>query len=442
MKSSEGQAGMAVTNKTGEQAPDAAGAPPEQVRFSAEELQAVNAELRRTAPAADTGNVLRLLPASPWRAFAFWSATAEAWEAARLQLPAGGAPAIPVLRFFDFTPLSPASRRPHPPFDVEVEAAGTGAYVDVWKDGKTYVAELGLLSGDRFAALARSNPVDLPPAGPSPELGFEWRAVSPPAPAAIGPAPPPRPAPDLFRPLFPRRPADAQFPMVSPERIGPIAAEAEPLPVVTEADPWPSDPWPSAAVPAAPGPADDVSTDETVADGGFPLAPCGAPGAAAAEAAEATAVEVLGDPAALVLGALPAPEALPVPGLPEALPVPGMPEALPVPGLPEAPAVPGMPETLPMTGTPETPAEPRSQAPLPLESLAAVSSFCLGPAADFELNAELHVYGRTRPGATLSLFGRPVAVAPDGTFSVRRPLPNGALVLPVLLGTKGDGCGK
>ncbi len=407
---------MAETDKTVTRGRKAAGAPPEEAHFSVRELQAVNAAMRGAGAAADGGTVLRLLPVSPWRAFAFWSATAEDWTAARRQLPAEAA-AIPVLRFFDFTPLSPASRRPHPPFDVEIQADSTGWYVDVWKDGKTYVAELGLLGGDRFVALARSNPVELPPAGPSPELGFEWRTVSLPDSGDIVPAAPPRPVPELFRPVFPRRPVEAEFPLVPPERIGLTAAEASLLPSVEATEPLPEMADDATPVPAADQPEEPVvaapeepvvaaTADTTVAADAFPLAACDEQGADAAGQAEAQAVAVLGDPAALALAPLPAPR------------------------------------TAPETAAAAQPAAPPPPAPLPLESVAALSSFSLGPDAELELNAELHIYGRTRPGATLSLFGRPVAVAADGTFSVRRPLPNGALVLPILLTGGGDGGGK
>jgi hypothetical protein len=43
------------------------------------------------------------------------------------------------------------------------------------------------------------------------------------------------------------------------------------------------------------------------------------------------------------------------------------------------------------------------------------------------------VYGRARPGSRLRIFGRPVVLRPDGSFSVRRPLPTGAVVLPIQL---------
>lgn len=47
------------------------------------------------------------------------------------------------------------------------------------------------------------------------------------------------------------------------------------------------------------------------------------------------------------------------------------------------------------------------------------------------LNTELIVYGATEPDATLTLNGQPVALRPDGTFTVRLALPDGVMSLPV-----------
>lgn len=74
------------------------------------------------------------------------------------------------------------------------------------------------------------------------------------------------------------------------------------------------------------------------------------------------------------------------------------------------------------------------QAASSMESVLTVSSFALGTElVDLEINAEIHIYGRARPGTQLMLFGRKVMLRPDGTFSITRPLPNGALVLSALL---------
>lgn len=71
---------------------------------------------------------------------------------------------------------------------------------------------------------------------------------------------------------------------------------------------------------------------------------------------------------------------------------------------------------------------------LPLENILTLSSFALGrDGVEFEINAELHIFGRARPGTRLQLFGRPIPLRPDGSFSITRPLPQGALVFSSLL---------
>lgn len=88
---------------------------------------------------------------------------------------------------------------------------------------------------------------------------------------------------------------------------------------------------------------------------------------------------------------------------------------------------------------PPPPSEGPEPVPLPLENVLTLSSFAVaGGAVEFEINAELHIFGRAKPGLKLQLFGRPVTIRPDGTFSISRPLPNGALVLSVLLAKNGE----
>ena len=80
--------------------------------------------------------------------------------------------------------------------------------------------------------------------------------------------------------------------------------------------------------------------------------------------------------------------------------------------------------------------------PLPLENVLTLSSYTPSPeTVDFEINAELHVFGRVRPGTKLQLFGRDVPPRPDGSFSITRPLPSGALILSSLLVVGGEESG-
>lgn len=47
----------------------------------------------------------------------------------------------------------------------------------------------------------------------------------------------------------------------------------------------------------------------------------------------------------------------------------------------------------------------------------------------FNVNAELVIFGATEPGASVTLAGRPIQLRPDGTFSCRFALPDGAYPL-------------
>ena len=50
----------------------------------------------------------------------------------------------------------------------------------------------------------------------------------------------------------------------------------------------------------------------------------------------------------------------------------------------------------------------------------------------FNVNAELVVYGATEPDASVSIGGRMIKLRPDGSFSYRFALPDGAHELPVV----------
>ncbi|MBI5198276.1 MAG: DUF4912 domain-containing protein [Nitrospirae bacterium] len=49
----------------------------------------------------------------------------------------------------------------------------------------------------------------------------------------------------------------------------------------------------------------------------------------------------------------------------------------------------------------------------------------------FWVNTELIVYGATEPDAAVTFQGKPIALRPDGTFSLRFALPDGVQVMPV-----------
>jgi hypothetical protein len=100
-------------------------------------------------------------------------------------------------------------------------------------------------------------------------------------------------------------------------------------------------------------------------------------------------------------------------------------EPAPAPEPPPAP-----PEAEPDNGARVSPAP---EGLPPLEQVVGLSSMeNAGKDVLLEVNAELHIYGRAKPDTELTLYGQIVRTRPDGTFSVRRILPHGAVVLPLL----------
>jgi hypothetical protein len=54
---------------------------------------------------------------------------------------------------------------------------------------------------------------------------------------------------------------------------------------------------------------------------------------------------------------------------------------------------------------------------------------------DFHVDAEMILYGRTKPDAKVTLGGEPIKLRPDGSFTIRQPMPDKRQVLPVVAST-------
>ncbi len=339
--------------------------------FSPDELRAITQEVSSLYPPPRLGTELVLLEVNPHRAHAYWNVDVEDFQAAARETGLDGPPMI--LRLYDVTGVAHDAQQAHSYFDLQVQGLQGHWYVDLWKDGRCYVAELGLRrpSGG-LVPLARSNAVSTPPASESAlydttaldvagahaaNLRMADEAVepdAPPAPAAEEPAPV---GVAIQAPVESRAvpPADAPrlHPMPPADPTAPVAPEA------------PYHDWPSA---------EELSRHVPDTSGAAPeLPPAPAPSAEAGPAP-----------------AQPAPE----------------PDRTPPPAPP---------------------------ASLPLEHYVSLSSFENGRAqVALEVNVELHIYGRAKPGTQVSFYGQPVALQPDGSFSIRKPLPHGAVVLPLL----------
>lgn len=395
---------------------------------SAEDLRRISEEISAHYPPPRLGTELVLLEVNPHKAHAYWNIDVEDYREA--QARSGSTDTPLVLRLYDVTGVDFNGRNANTAFDVQVQGLQGHWYLDLWKDGRAFVADIGFRIGDgSLVCLARSNPVSTPAAGESAE--YNTLAVD----TAVD-APPSRRLTDLVRdpePLddepgidapvvaVPAVPADAapapRF--VSP---GPLEASAPPAaaPLQPAAMPQDLQSWftevaesatrPAAAAPwTGPGsPPVDGKPDplrEAALAAGWPTAeqlsvPVNGHADAEQEAAESRA-ENEGWPTADEL----------------ARHVPETPGDAPAPEAPHRSAAPA----------------PTPPAPTSLDSYVTLSSYEQARReVALEVNVELHIYGRAKPGAELTLFGQPVPLRPDGSFSVRKPLPNGAVVLPLL----------
>jgi|GEM_PF-4059687 len=103
---------------------------------------------------------LVLLEISPHQLHAYWHITPSDLQTLGREATARGGELV--LRFYDLN--SPPSHQGA--FDVAVDRPDGSHYVEVWKDARSYQAELGLLTGDgELIGLVRSNKIELPRAG-------------------------------------------------------------------------------------------------------------------------------------------------------------------------------------------------------------------------------------------------------------------------------------
>lgn len=373
----------------------------------AEELRGVAEEVRLAFPRPLRAPQLVLIDVDPRHLHAFWTLDAASVDAARRASASAGRELAMMLR------ISGTGDAATDVFDVEVAGLQGQCYVDIWGEGRSYRGELGLRRADgSLDALAPAALVELPNAGPAgqapkgpvatvspPDVARVAEVAETPAAAAMPAAPPALPAahelPEPARHPFPLPPTEAGA--YDPERrpVAPAAAAESPPPGADAPPPMP-------AAHELPEPVRHPFPLPPVETGGF-------------------------DPHALI-GGFVSPDT----------PIPEMPvEARTEREEPSLPAPSDQPPPAAQAGSNGAAAAPDAVDPaslLPLENVLTLSSFALGrDTVEFEINAELHVFGRARPGTRLQLFGRPIALRPDGSFSITRPLPEGALIFSSLL---------
>lgn len=433
--------------------------------LTADELRAIAQEVSASYPPPRLGTELVLLEINPHRAHAYWNIDVADFNAAAA---ACGDPSPPILlRLYDVTGVDFDGANAHSYFDMQVQGLQGHWYVDLWKDGRSYIADLGLRRADgRLEILARSNPVSTPPAAESSRYHTEAVNTAQPEPALrltdligdpnlspentdvetgaeIDLNPPPLhivPAPDpaAYRapdaPVDPSEPPFAEF-LPSSEPVGKSSERTEdrafPLPVG-------ADMRPAAYPPVGP----------SIRESDYPVEPASGsvePRSEPAPTAEQPAIAI-DQPAALTPQTdegrpdWPTAEELSrfIPDSPSAEEIPSAHSALASASASDSASVsqsePARAPEVP-TAPPSEPErrEPGPPASLPLENYVTLFSAEHGRRqVALEVNVELHIFGRAKPGTQVSFYGQPVPLRPDGSFSLRKPLPHGAVVLPLL----------
>ncbi len=416
-----------------------------------DELLAVAERVRGAFPHPPSEAELVLIDVDPRHLHAFWTVPFAWAQRLRERIGAEASLASMVLRVCAVDADGSALGDP---FDIEVLGLQGQYYVDVWDAPRRYRATLGYRLGDgTLVPLAASGVAELPPTGRADD--HTWREIALPPPTALVSMPAATPMP--FAPPVAaatagdRQQTELRHPddrMAAASAIVALsqsaAGETETL-ATTATAPLAGERAVATppALPPSPVPAEPTAqpAHQPVAGGQPP-------------AAEATA-------------AAPPRPPLPFPMPPFApigdrwdsgdsaegdrpfweLPVAG-PPADAAAGEPPHQAQPEMSaheqptaaedasgDALEDTPGPAAVGEEGPPAlPLPLENVLSLSSFVLGrDPVELEVNAELHVFGRVKPGSRLQLFGQEVRIRPDGTFSVHRPLGSGAAIMPVLM---------
>lgn len=441
------------------------GAPAE---LTQETLRQVAEAVRGAFPRPSANCELVLLDVDPRHLHAFWNIPPD--QIARLRSEVAAIDEDPplVLRIAEVSPQG----KPIEAFDIEVIGLQGQFYVDIWDDARRYQGTIGLrLPDGALVTLARSNVIDLPRGGVSDDN--TWREIALPAPPPTAAAA--RTAALPHAPSFtPAAAAPSTSPSPSPSLLPSPAAANETLPVASRAvatHPQPTVVTPpiasertAAAVmpPAVAAAVPDVGFGDPLAPGlqGATSVPCIDRGEPVPQVPPEDATVPALEPVPVASPAIEHPFALAADELTAAIARHETEAVAPLAPFPyyEPEAAEAAPEVLPSEehsgstadsgdDAPTTAAEPTPAAsegpepvPLPLENVLALSSFAVaGGPVEFEVNAELHIFGRAKPGMKLQMFGRPVPIRPDGTFTINRPLPNGAVVLSLLLAKNGEG---
>lgn len=347
--------------------------------FASDELRQISEEISAEFPPPRLGTELVLLEVDPQRAHAYWNIDLEDYQDAKLD--SGRLNPTMVLRMYDVSGVNFDGTNAREVFDTEIQGLQGQWYVDLWQHGRKYVADIGFRRADgSLAFIARSNEVQTPPAGPSSENDAALELVAAALSHEVAERVPIAQGQSRLSVMSQETVADISTQVIEndyPREYGastPPSANRAPVEIS-----WPEPEEILHNTPDIQQRVDKFYKELTEPESAI----------SAAELRMEHEMESAEEPASMP----------------------------PAPASNESPA----------TG------------PVPLESYVNYSSFESGRhGVELEINTELHVYGRAKPGSDLVLFGQKVQIRPDGTFSIRKPLPQGAVVIPLLFTPNGD----
>lgn len=194
--------------------------------FTTEELKRISGEISLRELPALTVSHLELMAIDPWNIHAYWHIQPSELAKCRARFAGNGVHAKLVLRFSDVSPRQ-GQNSVHEQFDIEVADDSNSWYVNLWRDGKHYTAEIGLKTEDGlFEALAKSNEVVTPRAYPSADLDFYLvDAHTPNMPESASAIIPRVINDDLLSNLFPQRLSPSEFPLIDQNTFAPVLDE-------------------------------------------------------------------------------------------------------------------------------------------------------------------------------------------------------------------------
>jgi hypothetical protein len=121
---------------------------------------------------------LVLMVVDPYVLFAYWDVTQESLWHAQGSLGAEMDGARAVIRMYDISLINFNGTNAHHQFDIDIGLEARAWYFSVWKPDKSYCADLGFVARTgRFHAITRSNIIQTPRAGVSPNTEERWMRV-------------------------------------------------------------------------------------------------------------------------------------------------------------------------------------------------------------------------------------------------------------------------